>query len=140
MTVSSNRDPFDRFETERYWSPSPSYHRPALRPHNGAGTAALGFALVGLALFWLWGLGAIIALVGMVLGIVGLRRVNRGRATNRRVATAGLVIALCTFVVSVVWVAFLAWVLSVAGDCVNSELFPTRVDQRHCFEHKLGGP
>jgi len=58
------------------------------------GTAALVFGIVGLVLVVLLlfsPLGALLGLVAVLLGILGLMRVGRGEADNRGQAVAGLV-------------------------------------------------
>ena len=57
------------------WTGSPA-------PRNGMGTAALVLGIVGLVLA-LPIIGLLPGIVAIVLGIIGVRRANRGEATNR---------------------------------------------------------
>jgi hypothetical protein len=71
----------------------PAAGYPATR-RNGMGTAALVIGVVALTLVLLLlfaPLGALLGLVAVLLGILGLLRVNRGQADNRGQAVAGLV-------------------------------------------------
>jgi hypothetical protein len=81
---------------------------------NGVGTAALwvgifAFVLSLIPLTGLWWGGPVtlqvcLVLVGLVLGIVGLRKVAKGQATNRTSALTGLVLsAVSTWL----WIALL---------------------------------
>ena len=75
------------------YQPQPGY--PATRPRrNGMGTTALVIGVVALTLVLLLlfsPLGALLGLVAVLFGILGLMRVNRGDADNRGQAVAGLV-------------------------------------------------
>jgi formate-dependent nitrite reductase membrane component NrfD len=48
--------------------------------------------ILGVLTFWLLGLGAVLGLVAIILGVIGLRRVRSGQATNRTSAIAGIVL------------------------------------------------
>src|SRR5215217_6973832 len=74
------------------YQPQPGY--PAARPRrNGMGTTALviGVVALTLVLLLLSPLGALLGLVAVLFGILGLMRANRGEADNRGQAVAGLV-------------------------------------------------
>ena len=75
------------------YQPQPGY--PAARPRrNGMGTTALVIGVVALTLVLLLlfsPLGALLGLVAVLFGILGLMRANRGEADNRGQAVAGLV-------------------------------------------------
>ncbi|NAZ85826.1 DUF4190 domain-containing protein [Kineococcus indalonis] len=75
------------------------------RPRNGAGLASLILGVIGLLLCWLLGIGIVPGLIGLVLGIVGMRRARRGEATNRGVAIAGVVTSAIAVVASAVFLA-----------------------------------
>jgi Domain of unknown function (DUF4190) len=73
---------------------------------NGVGTAALVFGVVALVLVVLLlfsPLGALLGLVAVVLGILGLMRVNRGEADNRGQAVAGLVTGAVALLVGILF-------------------------------------
>ena len=60
-------------------------------PKNGIGIAAMVVGIVALLLCWIPFLGLLLAIVALVLGIVGIRKVSRGEATNKGMAIAGVV-------------------------------------------------
>lgn len=59
---------------------------------NGMGTAALVMGILGLFLGWLF------SLLAIIFGSVGIGRANRGEATNKGSATAGLWLGIIGFV------------------------------------------
>jgi hypothetical protein len=67
-------------------------------PRNGLGTASLIFGLLGIVCFF--GPGVLLGALGILLGIGGIRRANRGAATNRGVAIAGVLISLVAMLLS----------------------------------------
>jgi len=60
-------------------SPRPMYH-------NGAGSAALPLGIISLL-----GPGPLLGIPAIILGIIGQRRADQGRANNLRVARAGMI-------------------------------------------------
>ena len=92
--------PSDRppYPTQPGQDPSGSYQAPGYQQargrRNGMGTTALVIGVVALTLVLLLlfsPLGALLGLVAVLFGILGLMRVNRGEADNRGQAVAGLV-------------------------------------------------
>jgi hypothetical protein len=84
------------------YPPQPGYpQQPGYQPQagtrprrNGMGTTALVIGVVALTLVLLLlfsPLGALLGLVAVLFGILGLMRVNRGEADNRGQAVTGLV-------------------------------------------------
>jgi hypothetical protein len=86
---------------DSYGEPVPSSAK------NGAGVAGLVLGIVALLLCWAV-VGLPLSIVGLVLSIVGLRRVGRGRATNRGVAITGLVVNVVALLVGAVLTALYA--------------------------------
>ena len=66
-------------------------------PRNGMGMAALVLGLCSIACGWVLGLLAII------FGAIGIARANRGEATNKGQATAGLVLGIVFFTLWLLW-------------------------------------
>ena len=101
---------------------NPYGHPVGSRPKNGLGLASLILGVVGLLACWLLGIGLLPGLVGLVLGIVALRRVRRGIATNRGVAITGVVLSVLAVIASAVFLALYIWVFGSGGqeyaDCV----------------------
>lgn len=75
---------------------------PTARPRNGMGTAAMVLGILGLVLvvlIFFSPLGALLGLLAVPFGIVGLLRANRGEADNRGQALTGLVTGAVALVV-----------------------------------------
>ncbi|WP_432505497.1 DUF4190 domain-containing protein [Kineococcus arenarius] len=75
------------------------------QPRNGAGLASLILGIVGLLLCWFLGIGIIPGIIGLILGIVGMKRAKRGLATNRGVAIAGVVTSVLAVIASAIVLA-----------------------------------
>jgi membrane-bound ClpP family serine protease len=76
---------------------------PPARPRrNGIGTAALVLGILGLVLvvlIFFAPLGAVLGLLAVAFGVVGIIRANRGEADNRGQAVAGLVTGAAALVI-----------------------------------------
>ncbi|WP_063764359.1 hypothetical protein [Kitasatospora purpeofusca] len=100
-------DPWRAPATESAPAPAPAlrppYPLPGPGPRNGMGVAAMVLGIIGmvlaltLILFWFAWLPA---LVGVVLGVLGLRLCRRGAATNRGTALAGVILGVLALLVS----------------------------------------
>jgi hypothetical protein len=78
-------------------------------PANGMGTASMVLGIIGTVLVLVPFIGIVVwvlAPVSTALGAAGLANANRGRATNRGVAVAGLVLGIVSLV-AVILVTFL---------------------------------
>jgi membrane-bound ClpP family serine protease len=76
----------------------------AARPRNGMGTAAMVLGILGLVLvvlIFFSPLGAVLGLLAVPFGIVGVLRANRGEADNRGQALTGLVTGAVALVIGV---------------------------------------
>ncbi|MER5180129.1 DUF4190 domain-containing protein [Streptomyces sp. NPDC002896] len=72
---------------------APGYVVP-LQPSNGMGTTGLVLGIIGVVCsltFFLWIFGVILGILAIIFGAVGRGKANRGEATNKGAATAGLV-------------------------------------------------
>ncbi len=79
----------------------PGYAMPA-QPSNGMGTTGLVLGIIGLVCsltFFLWFFGVILGILGIIFGAIGRGKANRGEATNKGAATAGLVCGIIATVV-----------------------------------------
>ena len=78
------------------------------KPRNGMAVAALVVGVIALLTCWIF-LGLPLAIVGLVLGIVAMRRAKRGLATNRGTAIAAVVVnavaLLASAVFTAIWIA-----------------------------------
>jgi hypothetical protein len=92
--------------------PQPPAPPPA---QNGMGVAAFVLGLLGLLFSFIPVIGVIawpMVITGLVLGLVGLGRAKRGRATNKGLAVASIVLSALGLVVCVAWVVLFGKVAS----------------------------
>jgi len=85
------------------------YTRAVDPARNGLGSAALTLGVVATVTSWLV-IGIPIGVAALAVGIRGRARVARGQATNRRSATAGIVLGVVAIMVGLVALAFYIWV------------------------------
>lgn len=76
-------------------------------PRNGLGIAALVLGVVGVLLGVIV-IGIVPSILSVIFGAIGVRRVKRGVASNRRQAWAGLILGLIGFAFGVLVLVFLA--------------------------------
>ncbi|EST33894.1 DUF4190 domain-containing protein [Streptomyces roseochromogenus] len=79
----------------------PGYAMP-MQPSNGMGTTGLVLGIIGVVCsltFFLWFFGVILGILGIIFGAIGRGKANRGEATNRGAATAGLVCGIVATVI-----------------------------------------
>lgn len=69
----------------------PNMMRGPVPPDSSAATAAMVCGIVGLVAFWAPFVNLICAVLGVVLGIIGIQQTNSGRYKGRGRAIAGLV-------------------------------------------------
>ncbi|MGW6534904.1 DUF4190 domain-containing protein [Streptomyces sp. NPDC055011] len=77
----------------------PMPYGPMSGQNNGMGTAGLVLGIIGTCLFWVWGVPSIVlGVLGLIFGILGRKRANRGEASNGGTATAGIVLGSVSIV------------------------------------------
>jgi membrane-bound ClpP family serine protease len=82
----------------------PSTQPYLVKPHNGAGVAALVLGLLGLVLALLVlpaPLGALLGLLAVICGIIGISRASHAEATNRGQAVTGLITGILALALGV---------------------------------------
>lgn len=112
------------------------YGEPSRPPKNGMGVAGLVVGILALLSSW-FVLGLPLAIIGLVLSIIGFRRIGRRRATNRGVAITGLVVNIVALLISAVLTAvyaatfFALWSNggSEAWDCITGAQDQVQVQQ-----------
>ena len=77
-------------------------------PANGLGTTGMVLGIVGAALSLVPVLGFILGLLATTFGGIGLAKANRGEATNKGMAIAGLVLGIIAMAVWPVLIAIAA--------------------------------
>lgn len=93
---------------------------PATKPSNGLGTAGFVVGLIGLLFSFIPLIGVVawpLVILGIIFSAVGISKATKGRATNKGLAIAGLVVSIAGLVVCVLWVA----VWNKAVDDINEE-------------------
>ncbi|MFD0369395.1 DUF4190 domain-containing protein [Streptomyces sp. NPDC059071] len=89
------------------WGPQPS---------NGLGIAAMVLGIIAVAGFCFYGLGAILGILALIFGIIGLKKANRGEATNRGMAIAGIVLGSVGILVGAAFLSFMIWAIATDQD------------------------
>jgi hypothetical protein len=108
-----------------YGQPGPgqgAYGRDA-QPRNGLGTAALVLGVLGLLsviTLITFPIGIVLALLAVVLGVIGRRRVKRGEATNGGAALTGLILGALSLLIGAAIVAVFGFAASMFGDEIGS--------------------
>lgn len=99
--------------------PAPEQPRPAAT-HNGFGTAGFVLGLLGLLFSVLPIVGVVawpLVILGIIFAAIGLHRVAKGRATNKALTIAGLVLSVIGLVICILWTA----VFTRAANDLNNE-------------------
>jgi hypothetical protein len=99
---------------------APNPPQQAVSASNGLGTAGFVVGLIGLVFSFIPVVGVIawpLVILGIVFSAVGIGKARKGRATNKGLAIAGLVMSIVGLAICVLWVA--AW--NEAVDEVNDE-------------------
>lgn len=99
---------------------APNPQLPAAKPSNGLGTAGFVVGLIGLVFSFIPLIGVVawpLVILGIIFSAVGISKAVKGRATNKGLAIAGLVVSVVGLVVCILWVA----VWNQAVDDINEE-------------------
>ena len=95
------------------WDQYPAGAPPPRVARNGLGVAALVLGILSLVFMVLFPpVGVVVGILAVVFGILGVRRVRRGEATNRGRAMAGAITGGIGLVVSVVLLAIVGIFIS----------------------------
>lgn len=77
-------------------------------PQNGLGTAGFVLGLIGLIFSPIPFIGVVawpLVILGLIFSLIGLGRAAKGRATNKGLAVAGVVVSVVGLVICILWVA-----------------------------------
>jgi hypothetical protein len=80
------------------------------RPSNGLGTAGFVVGIIGLVFSFIPIIGVVawpLVILGVIFSAVGIGRASKGRATNKGLAIAGLVVSIVGLVMCILWAAVL---------------------------------
>ena len=109
-------------------APQSGYDRPpeyAVAPKNGMGTAALVMGILAIVLAFIPILGFAswpLAILGIIFGAVGVRRVAKRRATNKGVAVSGLVLSVIGLILVIISTVRYVSALNAGVQSVNNSL------------------
>jgi hypothetical protein len=102
------------------YTPIQQYPAPqAAPPRNGLGTAGFVLGLVGLVFSPIPFVGVVawpLVVLGLILSAVGVARVRAGKATNKGLSIAGIVVSALGLVVSILWVVVIGKAISDVND------------------------
>lgn len=100
-------------------------------PRHGRGlaVAALVLGIAAILTLPLCGLGAVVAIAGIIVGVLAfVRRVGR------RMAVAGIVLSAISLVAAI---ALGAWFFTRIGPCTDQVRYPTKADRDRCLQHRI---
>ncbi|GAB1509290.1 DUF4190 domain-containing protein [Actinophytocola sp. KF-1] len=101
------------------YAPNPP-QQPVGKPSNGLGTAGFVVGLIGLVFSFIPLIGVVawpLVILGIIFSAIGISKAAKGRATNKGLAIAGLVVSIVGLVICVLWVA----VWNKAADDIQEE-------------------
>jgi hypothetical protein len=87
---------------------TPNPPQQTAQPSNGLGTAGFVLGLIGLLFSFIPVIGVVawpLVILGIVFSAVGMGKASKGRATNKGLAIAGLVLSIVGLAICVVWAA-----------------------------------
>lgn len=110
---------------------------PAPQLRNGFGITGLVLGILSVVLFWCFGVpGLLCAVPGLVFGILGIRRAQRGEATMG-FAVTGVTLSAIGLVLSALVTVFAVWLFSNMSECLNPYRYPTPAATDRCIEENL---
>ena len=122
MSTSANQGPYATTTPAGYGNrPAPGSGDTAGPLRNGMGTAALVVGVLAIVTAITVFGGVLLGIIAIVLGVVGRGRANRGEASNRAVATAGIVTGVIGALLSIALiVAGVSIMNSPTGKCLQN--------------------
>lgn len=99
------------------------------RQGRGLSVAALVLGIAAIVTLPLCGLGALVAIAGIIVGIIALTR-----RTSRGMAATGIVLSAIALIAAIV---LGAWFFSRVAPCTDQTRYPTRADRDHCLQKRV---
>jgi hypothetical protein len=103
---------------------------------NGVATAALVLGIVGLVLSFI-GWGFFIALVGLVFGIIAVRKAKRV-GVGRGKALWGLILSIVGVIIGALILALVVWAVKTATNCDQNGT-ATNTQIQNCVKNSVPG-
>lgn len=102
---------------------------------GGLGTAALVLGIAALVLLPVCGIGALVAIPGLIVGISATVK-----KSNLRRAVIGLVLSVAALVLAVIFTVLVYYWIQERGldECFDPVRYPTQEAVQRCMESKLG--
>lgn len=89
-----------------YTAYAPGGPGPMVAPTNGLATAGMVLGIIGLCLFWTFGLGVFLGLLAVIFGAIGLGKTKSAQGTpHKGRAQAGVITGVLAMVAGVVFIA-----------------------------------
>lgn len=107
-------------------------YRPVEYPpqaRNGLGVASLVLGIAAIITLLLCGLGVVVALAGLIVGIVAAVRNN-----DRRLAVTGITLSAVTLMIAV---GMGVWFLSRVSPCADKVHYPTKSARDLCLQARV---
>ncbi|WP_037354624.1 DUF4190 domain-containing protein [Amycolatopsis orientalis] len=105
-----------------YPPPPAPYPAPPAPPKNGLGTAGFVLGLIGLIFSFIPVVGLVawpLVILGIIFSALGFVRTRSGKATNKGLSIAGLVLSVIGLVICIVWLATAAKVVNDVNNEAN---------------------
>jgi hypothetical protein len=96
---------------------------------RGLGIATLVLGIAALLTLVLCGIGVILAIPGLILGIIAIVRRN-----GRGMAVAGVILSAVTIVIAI---GLAVWFYGRVAPCADQTRYPTRQARDHCIEQRI---
>ena len=80
---------------------------------NGVAIAAMVLGILGLIMWWIPGLGLIVALLGLIFGIVGMKKAGRIGGKGKGLAITGLITGILGLIPGTIWTCLAIFVTAV---------------------------
>lgn len=84
------------------------------QPSNGLGIASMVLGIVSIPFCFCFGIGGLAGVVAVILGFLGKQKSDRGEATNRGMALAGIITGFVGLGLAIIY-----WVLFALGTAVD---------------------
>jgi uncharacterized membrane protein YkgB len=129
--VAPANDPQQNAQNYSYNTPPSGYGDPninnynqapyqAAPKNNGLAIASLVLGIVGVVFCWCYGFGVLTGIVGLILGIVGMKQIKKTGAKGRGLALTGIITSGVAIVAGII---FLVFIIFAASSLINNPDF-----------------